>query len=354
MDLKDRLIIEEYRKNEACFNQIGEIVHAKLRAIAKDSGHRVFAVQHRVKKEKSLAGKLVRHAGCYSQLFDLKDIMGARVVCYFNDDVDDFGRAIEREFVVDWEHSTDKRQLIGEDSFGYLSLHYICFLPKSDEYPEECTKWPFEIQVRTCLQHVWSDIEHDLGYKTEFGMPRSVGRGFARISALLELADDEFMRVRDIMVNYTETVRQSIIDDTADDVAVDTVSLNEYVHHNKPMRAMLDQMAEACGGQIEECDPSAYVGQLSWLGITTMGGLSRLLADNQDIAIRMFERAVEATDLDIISSSTGLRYLCQAEVCRRGLPVESVADFLNISLHNQARAMTRAKYLLNTYGKLVD
>lgn len=354
MDLKERLIVEEYRKNESSFQEMGDIVHAKLRGLIRNSGRRVFAVQHRVKSEKSLTGKLARHAGMYSELTDLKDILGARVVCYFNDDVDYLGKLIEQAFDIDWAESDDKRKDIGEVAFGYLSLHYVCTLPKSDDYDDEYCQWPFEIQVRTCLQHVWSDIEHDLGYKSEFGVPRSVARGFARISALLELADDEFMRVRDIMVDYTEGVRQSIIDDTADDVAIDLVSLTEYVRHNKAMRALLERMAASCSGQVEECDPSAYVGQLAWLGVTTMGGLSRLLEENEEMAMRMFDHSLEATDLDIISSSTGLRYLCHAELCRRGLSEEAVADFLALSLSNPARARTRAKYLLDTYRKLAD
>lgn len=354
MDLRDRLIVEEYRKNEKTFQEIGDVVHAKLRALVRSTGRRAFAVQHRVKSERSLAGKLARHPGMYAQLSDLKDILGARVVCYFNDDVDLLGKLVEREFVIDWGESDDKRKEIGESSFGYLSLHYACFLPPSDDYDDELCRWPFEIQIRTCLQHVWSDIEHDLGYKSDFGVPRSVARGFARISALLELADDEFMRVRDTMVAYTDGVRQSIIDDTADDVAIDLVSLNEYVRNNKAMRAMLAQMADSCGGQIEECDPSAYVGKLAWLGVTTMGGLSRLLEDNREMAMRMFERSLEATDLDIISSSTGLRYLCHAELGRRRLPEEAVAEFLSLSLRSPERARTRAKHLMDIYRKLND
>lgn len=354
MDLRDRLIVEEYRKNEKAFQEIGDVVHAKLRALVRGSGRRAFAVQHRVKSEQSLAGKLARHPGMYAQLSDLKDILGARVVCYFNDDVDLLGKLVEREFVIDWGESDDKRKEIGESSFGYLSLHYACFLPPSDDYDEELCRWPFEIQIRTCLQHVWSDIEHDLGYKSDFGVPRSVARGFARISALLELADDEFMRVRDTMVAYTDGVRQSIIDDTADDVPIDVVSLGEYVRNNKPMRALLERMASDSGAQIEECDPGAYVSQLEWLGITTIGGISRMLVANEEMACKLLCRALEATDLDIISSSTGLRYLCNAEVCRRGLPVETIGEFLSLSLSANGRAQTRAKYLKRVYEELSE
>lgn len=353
MDLKNRLILEEYRKNRDDFLLMGQIVGEKLDDLVRNSSIRTFSVQRRVKSEKSLAGKLVRNDGWYNHLDDLTDILGARVICYFSDDVDRVGRLVEQAFVIDRENSSDKRELIDAESFGYLSLHYICSLPKSDDYPESLCAWRFEIQVRTCLQHVWSDIEHDMGYKSEFGVPRPVLRGFARISALLELADDEFVRVRDLMVGYTESVRQSIIDGTAQDVPIDMVSLNEFVRHNRPMRALLDGIAQACGAQIEECDPSAYVSQLEWLGVTTIGGLSKLLADNQDVALRMAEAALAATELDIISSSSGLRYLCQAELCRRGLAEERMAEFLALSLRDPARAKTRAAHLRKTYQKLV-
>ena len=352
MDLKNRLILEEYRKSEGDLALIGKIVDEKLNELVAGSGIRTFAVQHRVKSEKSLAGKLVRNDGWYNQLADLTDLVGARIICYFSDDIDRLGKLVEGAFDIDHDNSSDKRALIDAETFGYLSLHYICSLPKSDAYPEALCQWRFEVQVRTCLQHVWSDIDHDMGYKSEFGVPRAVLRGFARISALLEVADDEFVRVRDIMRDYTESVRQSIIDDTAEDVSIDMVSLAEYVRHNKPMRALLDRMAAACGAQIEECDPSAYVEQLAHLGVTTIGELSRLLSDNEQMAEALLAHALSATDLDIISSSTGLRYLCQAELCRRGSSVEEVAEFLALSLRDPARARTRAQYLLDTYASL--
>ena len=352
MDLKNRLILEEYRKNLDDFQQMNQIINQKLKQLARESDINTFSIQSRVKRESSLAEKLVRHDGWYTHLCDLTDVLGGRVICYFSDDVDRVGDYIEQYFDVDWSDYEDKRESIDAESFGYASLHYTCQLPKCDDYPERLCEWRFEIQVRTTLQHVWSDIEHDLGYKSEFGVPRAVQRGFARVSALLELADDEFVRIRDLMNGYTESVRASIVEGTADDVPIDLISLNEYVRHNKGMRALLDRMAQLSGAQIEECDPGAYVAQLAWLDVVTIGGLSRLLEANEEMACKMLSRALESTDLDIISSSTGLRYLCHAELCRRGLDVERVAEFLALSLRNPERAKTRAGYLLRTYEEL--
>ena len=57
MNLKCKLILEDYRKQREHFVKLGDVVHAMLADIAKDLGLTVLAVEHRVKAEKSLAGK---------------------------------------------------------------------------------------------------------------------------------------------------------------------------------------------------------------------------------------------------------------------------------------------------------
>ena len=150
--------------------------------------------------------------------------------------MDKIGRLIEKLFVIDWENSSDKRALIKADTFGYLSLHYICSLPKDAGYPDELCSKRFEIQIRTILQHAWAAINHDLGYKSEFGVPRAVTREFARLAGLLEIADDEFVRTRDHINRYAEETREKIINDNADDVLIDMISLREYMKRNRRMR----------------------------------------------------------------------------------------------------------------------
>lgn len=58
MNIKDRMIMEDYRKNKDDFIRLGDIVHETLRSIASDAGILVMGIEHRVKGEKSLQGKL--------------------------------------------------------------------------------------------------------------------------------------------------------------------------------------------------------------------------------------------------------------------------------------------------------
>ena len=118
MNLKCRLILEDYRKQRSDFIVLGDTVYTMLCDIVKELGLTVLAVEHRVKEERSLAGKLERKGDGYNTLEDITDILGCRVICFLSDEIDKIGQKVEENFVIDWENSSDKRALIKEDAFG--------------------------------------------------------------------------------------------------------------------------------------------------------------------------------------------------------------------------------------------
>lgn len=354
MNLKNRMILEDYRKSRDAFVKLGDIVHDMLSSMAAESGVQVVAIEHRVKSEESLAGKLARSVDYYQAFEDITDILGARVICFFEDEVDVIGKLVEKAFVIDWENSSDKRALIKADTFGYLSLHYICSLPLDAGYPDEVCEKRFEIQIRTNLQHTWSAINHDLGYKSKFGVPREVTREFARLAGLLEIADDEFVRVRDSMRAYTEETRKKIAENRAENVTIDRISLREYISLNKKMREFLEKLAAFSGAEISWIDPEGYIEQLMWLHKKTLGDLQNMLEENGPLALALAERALRNSELDILASSVGLRYLCRAELLNKGYTKEQAAEFLQISVGNAQRAERQAKYLYDSWHRLKD
>lgn len=352
MNLKCKLILEDYRKQRADFVTLGNVVHDILSNLAKNLGLSVLAVEHRVKEEKSLAGKLERKGEGYNTLEDITDILGCRVICFLSDEVDKIGKEVEKHFVVDWANSANKKDLLKENAFGYLSLHYICSLPFGGKWPDEICGKKFEIQIRTILQHAWSAIHHDIGYKSDFGVPREISRQFARLAGLLELADDEFVRARDNMVGYTEDIRKRIITDDADEVAINMISLNEYVSHNQKMQKLIQEIAEIAGAEVSVIDPESYIPQLAFLGVKKLGDLEVMIQENSALAVRLASNALAVANLDILSSSVALRFLCRAELINKNYDYDQIVEFLKISLKDQAKAERQAKLLLKQKGEL--
>jgi ppGpp synthetase/RelA/SpoT-type nucleotidyltranferase len=115
-----------------------------------------------------------------------------------------------------WENTIDKRKTLSPNVFGYLSVHYVVSFDKNRLKKKAFADYKdirFEIQIRSILQHAWAEIEHDLGYKSEIEVPDEIRRKFSRLAGLLEIADSEFISLRDISKNYAldvETVEKGL------------------------------------------------------------------------------------------------------------------------------------------------
>ena len=238
------------------------------------------------------------------------------------------------------------------DSFGYLSLHYVCSLPKDAGFPQELCDVRFEIQIRTIMQHVWSEINHDLGYKSDFGMPRAVIRQFARLAGMFEIIDEEFMRVRDGMNAYTSQTRKKIQDDKAQDVLMDNVSLREYMLYNKKIRAFLERIAGIEGSEITEISPESYVPQLKWLKKKTIGDVQSMLSENEDLAFELARKSLAGSELDVVASTVALRFLCRAELLSKNYTEQQVVEFILLSVSDKKRAERQAEMLFRQKEEL--
>ncbi len=146
-------------------------------------------LEARVKSVDSLDRKLSRIDRKYNALSDVTDLVGVRVIVFFEEDIDAVARVIRSAFVVDDANSVDKSSVADPAKFGYKSLHFVVSmsevrlgLPENAAYRNLCA----EIQIRTVLQHGWAEIEHDLGYKYE-NAPTDIKRRFARAASFLEV-----------------------------------------------------------------------------------------------------------------------------------------------------------------------
>jgi hypothetical protein len=177
-------------------------------------------------------------------------------------------------------------------------------------------------------------------------VPREINRQFARLAGLLELADDEFVRARDNMALYTQDIRNRIITDDADDVVINMISLNEYVLHNKNMQKLIKEIADIAGAEISNIDPESYIPQLAYLGIKKLGDIGGMIKENYDLVIKLANKALSVANLDIVSSSVALRFLCRAELINKNYDFDKIVEFLKISLRDKEKAQRQAKLLL--------
>jgi ppGpp synthetase/RelA/SpoT-type nucleotidyltranferase len=51
-----------------------------------------------------------------------------------------------------------------------------------------------ELQIRTVIQDAWSILDHKIKYKNS--IPQNLKRRINRLSALFEIADDEFLNIQ--------------------------------------------------------------------------------------------------------------------------------------------------------------
>jgi hypothetical protein len=107
-----------------------------------------------------------------------------------------------------------------------------------------------EIQVRTVLQHAWGAISRKLAYASVQEAPRDLQRNLNRLSALLELADDEFADIRQarerIEIKYDREVERGNLD-----LELDESSLEAYLRESG-IREKLVELAREAGSPEEK------------------------------------------------------------------------------------------------------
>lgn len=301
MDLHSEMILEEYRAQLPVFEKMKEEVLQVLRDALDKNGLCVTAVAARIKTEESLKGKLALKGAKYTSLGDVTDVLGARIITFYTDDVDRIAAIAEQLFEIDWNNSVDKRMLHQLDSFGYNSLHYICKLP---DYP-----YRFELQLRTTLQHAWASINHDTGYKSGMEIPREYLRRINRLAGLLEMADDEFSRIRAEITDYRRRVQQLVQNGKLDDLLLDGDTFNSYLKA-RPFDALNKRIAAINQAEIQEVPLIRYLRVFLAFGCKTLGDVQRLVHKYQEDAYRLARHQLGNTDLDIISSAVGVQNIC--------------------------------------------
>lgn len=265
--------VEWYQVNRDFYKRLELKIELIIKEILEDCQISFHSVTSRSKDIESFAKKASKDK--YSDpKTEILDLAGIRITAYVESDVNKICEVLEREFEIIQEHSVNKSAILKYNEVGYRSIHYIAKLDsKRMQFPEyRRLNAPFEIQVRTVLQHAWAEIEHDRNYKFEGAeLPEhaQIKRRFALLAGQLELADREF----DSIVKDIEVYSNQVTEDTKKgnfDIQIDSISLMNYLMNK--FNPALDHITASLGYASKE-----IVQELLAFGITKISDLDVLI-----------------------------------------------------------------------------
>lgn len=206
---------EFYSKNITDLENAKSAFSSLIKSLLSNANIAFTKIEGRIKDKEECIKKFQRkyqvELETKQQEYEIKshitDLIGIRVVCLYEDDIEKIENALKEHF--DIKSRTDKTHEIEktENLFGYKGLHLDLLLnDKRKELPEyqSIIKYQFEIQIRTIIQDSWSVLDHKIKYKKS--IPEQLKRRINTLAALFELADREFKEIRDKTLQEIETL----------------------------------------------------------------------------------------------------------------------------------------------------
>lgn len=178
------------------YKAFGETVRFILEEalLAADNLPRPQSVQCRAKGIESLRRRLAEEGKLDTQTLELdrRDLAGARLIFYTNNDVNRFlaSRLIHENFEIEEDSARIHHPTPENKGVRYRAIHYTVRLREDRIRLPEYARFAglrCEIQVQTILEHAWSETSHDILYKDNLGdgyggrAMKAIGRRFERI-----------------------------------------------------------------------------------------------------------------------------------------------------------------------------
>ncbi len=356
LDSHAEKLLEQFRERRPIFERLAKLAYDNVKEMLQAQNFPITGIEYRIKAEDSLKGKLELKGRKYHSLEDITDIFGMRIITFFGDDVDKVSVIIKHLFDIDWAMSVDKRKRLQVNSFGYNSLHFICRLPKTivdDPACPELNEYRFEIQMRTALQHVWSSIEHDLCYKSIGHLPNDYRRQFSRLAGMLELADDEFCRLRIRMTDFRRQMMSLVASGKLDEVPFSLENYRKYIEMH-PFDHLNQRIAAVNQAEIYPVSLLPFYPILENFGFLTLGDVEHFIEENSSAAYQLALSSLAITDLDIIAENIGLQNLCIIHILKTGGKIPELKAFFDTLNGVSENSLIMAETVMQQAATLPD
>lgn len=162
-------IIDQFKTERPLYEEFSVAVYKLLESILIEGGFK-YQMSSRIKELEKLEEKINRKRNegrVYEQLAEIEDIVGLRIIFYFEAEKKEFLKKLKKEISGDLEVKEQKKKS------GYEAIQIIASLGGDRINLAEYKKFKdlkCEIQLTSILHHAWSEIEHDLIYKNIFGI----------------------------------------------------------------------------------------------------------------------------------------------------------------------------------------
>jgi putative GTP pyrophosphokinase len=304
-------IVNEYEKNYLYYEKFRGQVEDYIRSLLNNEHISFHSITSRTKNIDSLTKK-IELKNKYQMLQDITDLVGIRIITYYSDTVDQISKLIEKRFVIDRDNSIDKRKTIDPDRFGYRSLHYVVQINNGQiQFNTDFNYYDlkFEIQISSILQYTWAEIEHDLGYKSQEEIPYDIKRSFSRLASLLELADEEFLRIKNEIFAYKNQLMLSYLS-----AKLDKESLNVFKIKSPEFIDLISFfIKELEAKKASQGNFKNIISMLKYLNLKTLQEVDNRLKQYHHMikkyAYVLYEDTTRS-NLNVISGDIPLLYLC--------------------------------------------
>jgi putative GTP pyrophosphokinase len=264
---------EDYERIRPQFVAFTDALSHELEMLLTGSTVSVAQLESRTKTVRSFAEKIDRKSKYVDPLREITDLSGLRVIVPGPADITPVGELIRADFDIDEKNSLSSGADNDPDRFGYRAEHYVVRLRS-----EQCrlAAWSkfggfsAEIQVRTVMQHAWAAVDHKIRYKGST-LPPSLQRRLYRLSALLELADEQFAALQVNSTELSESYARSMAQGDLD-VDLDALSLMAYIDESKIDRYWASAASRLGYSRpsVDRMDPAAVLETMRAVNIRTL------------------------------------------------------------------------------------
>jgi ppGpp synthetase/RelA/SpoT-type nucleotidyltranferase len=242
-------------------------------------------IESRTKSFESLKEKIQRKE--LKNLNEITDLSGLRIILYYQDDIDKVVELIKENFIIDEKNSVDKLSLYNSNEFGYLSVHYIVLLNKIRRNLPEWKKYSnlnAEIQIRTVLQHSWASISHELTYKKSYEIPKELQRKLFRLAGLFELADEQFLNIRDEHKAINESIKAISKTDEIETEDINLLTIKYSLEKTNTIYDKVIDLAVNNGFEVNNTVKDEYISEIikasNILNLSKIDDLEKILENN--------------------------------------------------------------------------